>query len=134
MGTFQSFEEIEAWNESRKLARAVRAICKKVHVRSDFSFVDQITRAARSVSANIAEGNDAMTIPEFINYLGYSKRSCAEVRSHLYDALDEEYIDAQEHFELSEITKKICRMLAGLIHYLQSLDPNRKRTELIQKP
>lgn len=72
-----------------------------------------------------------MTISEFINYLGFSKRSCAEVCSHLYDALDEGYISAKEHSDLSEITKKICRMLASLIHYLQSLDPSRKRTELI---
>ena len=128
MATFESFEEIQAWQQSRVLIRKIRTICKKPTVRKDFAFVDQITRSARSVSANIAEGFEALTVPEFINFLGYAKRSSGEVRSHLYDALDEQYITQQEFIELSEITKIICRMIAKLIHYLQSLDPDFKRT------
>src|SRR3989344_2457630 len=128
MATFESFEEIQAWQQSRILVRKIRAICKKPTVKKDFSFVDQITRSARSVSANIAEGFEALTVPEFIQFLGYAKRSAGEVRSHLYDAFDEQYITQQEFSELSETTKIICRMIAKLIHYLQSLDPDFKRT------
>lgn len=130
MATFLSFEDIDAWQESRTLLRAIRAICKQPNVIRDYSFVDQITRAGRSVSANIAEGFDALTALEFIKFLGYSKRSAAEVRSHLYDALDEEYISKETFDDLANRTKKICSMLAKLIHYLQSTDNSRKRTAL----
>ena len=128
MGTFQSFEEIEAWQESRKLLKAVRSICKRKSAQRDFGFIDQITRSARSVSRNIAEGNDALTSREFIQFLGIAKRSAAEVRSHLYDALDEEYITESEFSSLADHTKKICSMIAKLIHYLQTLDNSEKRT------
>lgn len=128
MATFQSFEEITAWQEGRKLVRSVRSICKKESVKRDFGFVDQITRASRSVSANIAEGFEALTVPEFITFLGYAKRSAGEVRSHLYDALDESYISQNEFTALAEDTKMICRMIAKLIHYLQTVDHNVKRT------
>ncbi|MBI3619464.1 four helix bundle protein [Candidatus Peregrinibacteria bacterium] len=128
MGTFKRFEEIEVWQESRKLVRAVREICKKPEARKDFSFIDQITRSARSVGANIAEGNDALTTPEFISFLSIAKRSAAEVRSHLYDALDEKYISQQEFDVLAELTLKICGMIAKLIHYLQSISQVRRRT------
>lgn len=128
MTTFHSFEEIDAWQESRKLVKAIRALCKNDVVRRDFSFVDQISRAARSVSANIAEGSESLTNPEFITFLGHAKRSAGEVRSHLYDALDEEYISAEVFQSLSNQTLAIGRMLAGLIHYLQSLDQKVKRT------
>ena len=128
MGTFQSFEEIEAWKESRILIREIRLICKRETVLKDWSFVDQITRAARSIAANIAEGNDSLTTSEFISFLGFSKRSTAEVRAHLYDALDEKYISNHEFDILSNQTKKICAMLAKLIHYLQSLHLKTKRT------
>jgi four helix bundle protein len=128
MATFQSFEEIDAWQESRKLVKAVRAVCRRPNVERDFAFVDQITRAARSVSANIAEGFESLTTPEFITFLGYAKRSCGEVRSHLYDALDEKYITQDEFDRFAEESKKICRMLAKLIQYLQSHDQKRKRT------
>lgn len=128
MVQFRNFEEIHSWQEARKLVRSIRTICKQENARRDFSFVDQITRAARSVSANIAEGNDALTIPAFIEFLGYAKRSCAEVRSHLYDALDEHYITQDEFDAYADHTKKICAMLAKLIHHLQSCNTKLKRT------
>ena len=127
MGTFSTFEEIEAWQESRKQVAAIRKICRREAVRRDFAFIDQISRSARSVSANIAEGNDSLTVPEFIQFLGHSKRSNAEVRSHLYDALDEQYITSEEFKKRSVHNKRIGSMLASLIRYLQSLEQNRKR-------
>jgi len=128
MAQFRDFEEIQVWQESRTLVQKIRSICKRQAVIRDFAFIDQITRAARSVSANIAEGNDAMTVPDFIKFLGYSKRSCAEVRSHLYDALDEKYLSREEFDHLSDQCKKICSMIAKLIHHLYSHNKDMKRT------
>lgn len=128
MATFHSFEDIDAWQEGRKLVRAIRAVCKRNSVKRDFPFIDQITRAARSITANIAEGFESMTNPTFITFLGYSKRSAGEVRSHLYDAIDEQYISQEEFDALADQAQKICRMLAKLIHYLQSLDQSQQRT------
>lgn len=127
MSTFASFEEMNVWKESRILTQKIRAICKRQQVSKDFPFVDQITRAARSISANIAEGNDSFTVPEFIKFLGIAKRSCAEVRSHLYDALDEKYISPIEFDDISDRAKKICSMLAQLMRYLRRSDTNRRR-------
>lgn len=69
-----------------------------------------------------------MTIPAFIQFLGYSKRSAAEVRSHLFDALDERYVSRAEFDELVDQAKKICSMIAKLIHYLQTQDSRIPRT------
>ena len=128
MATFKSFEEIRAWQESRKLNKRICEICRRESVRRDFSFIDQITRSGRSISANIAEGFEALTNPEFITFLGYAKRSAGEVRSHLNDALNEKYISQEEFDELADLTKKICCMIAKLIHYLQSIENRQKRT------
>ena len=128
MTQFRSFEDIDAWKEARQLLWSIRQICKRDIVKRDYNFIDQITASARSISTNIAEGNDAMTPPEFIQFLGYAKRSSGETRSHLYDALDEKYILQEEFKTLSGQSIKICRMIAKLIHYLQSLNPKMKRT------
>ncbi len=72
--------------------------------------------------ANIAEGNDAQTNPEFIQFLGYAKRSAAEVRSHLYYGLDEGYATQTEFHEASELTRKITAQIARLIQYLRNKD------------
>jgi len=127
MATFKSFEDIRAWQESRKLVRAVCKICKRENTKKDFNFVDQISSAARSVSANIAEGFESTTTAEFIQFLGYAKRSAGEVCSHLHDALDDNYISKNEFGELADQTKKIGSTIAKLIYYLQTVG-NVKRT------
>jgi four helix bundle protein len=128
MATFTSFEEIKAWQEGRKLTWSIRQICKRARAKHDYSFVDQVTRSTRSITSNIAEGFESMTSAEFISFLGYAKRSAGEVRSHLYDALDEKYVSEKEFFTLTEQLKEIIKMIAGLIQYLQTLDNDRRRT------
>lgn len=116
--TFRTFEDMKVWQDARVLVCEIRQLCSNRTFR-DRIWIDQITRAALSVMANIAEGNDALTNAEFINFLGFAKRSAAEVRSHLYFALDEHYID-QEYFQkLCTQTKGIGAQLAGLIQYLR---------------
>ena len=114
--------------------RAIREVCKRENVKRDYNFVDQISGAARSICANIAEGFESMTVGEFIQFLGYAKRSAGEVRSHLYDAKDDQYITIQEFKQHAEHTKTIGRMIAKLIHYLQSVDQTKKRTLKYPQP
>ena len=117
--SFRSFEEIEAWKEARLLMKLVRTYSKRAIEKRDYTWADQISRAALSVMANIAEGCDAQTNPEFVQFLGYAKRSDAEVRSHLYSGVDEEYVLQSEFMEAAARTKKIGAQLAKLISYLQ---------------
>ena len=55
---------------------------------------------------NIAEGFDSETNPEFIRFLRYAKRSCTEVQSELYVALDEEYISSGEFKYTYELDRR----------------------------
>lgn len=128
MTGFTSFEEIEAWKEARSMTRKIRKICKRPNVIKDFSFIDQITRASRSIGYNIAEGFESQTNPEFVNFLGYSKRSSGEVRSQLYDALDEGYISIAEFNDLKEQSIRIGKMLTRLILYLKKNSKPQPRT------
>lgn len=83
--------------------------------------------------ANIAEGCDAQTNPEFVQFLGYAKRSAAEVRSHLYHGLDEAYVSQSEFEEGSMRTKKIGAQLAKLIAYLQEHERPPTKNQLRSK-
>ena len=64
---------------------------------------------------NIAEGFDSETNAEFVRFLRYSKRSCSEVQSELYVALDQQYITRSE-FKTSMITldERVQRSVALL--------------------
>ncbi len=116
--TFHSFEDIRAWQEARILMVLVRRFCKRAIAKKDWSWANQISKSATSIMANIAEGNDASTNTEFVRFLGYAKRSDAEVRSHLYSGLDEGYVTAGEFDEASAHTRRIGAQIAALMHYL----------------
>ena len=45
---------------------------------------------------NIAEGFDSETNNEFVRFLRYAQRSCTEVQSELYMAMDQQYITKAE--------------------------------------
>ena len=76
---------------ARELARKVYRLTNKPRFAKDYGLKRQIQDAAGSSMHNIAEGFDSETNAEFIRFLRYAKRSCTEVQSELYLALDEEY-------------------------------------------
>lgn len=46
--------------------------------------------------------------------------SAAEVQSHLYVALDQEYIDQEQFEEIYEQANKTAMMISGFIKYLRT--------------
>ena len=78
---------------------------------------------------NIAEGFDSETNREFIRFLRYSKRSCTEVQSQLYVALDQGYISLEEFEDIYDQASRTRAAVRGFITYLQKYE-DRKDTNL----
>ena len=102
----------------QKAKEQVVSIYKIFCACKDYSFRDQIQRAAISVMNNIAEGFERKTNNEFKYFLNISKGSNGELRSMLYAALDLNYIDMQNFETLTPRSKEISKMLFGLIKSL----------------
>jgi four helix bundle protein len=75
------FEDLEIWQESRRLNRIVYFAAQSCN---DYGYRNQITRAALSVMSNIAEGFERKTTKDFAHFLDFSKASSGEVRSISY--------------------------------------------------
>lgn len=118
----ERFEDIEAWQLARELTRKVYGLTKKPGFAKDYGLEKQIQNAAGSSMHNIAEGFDSETNPEFIRFLRYSKRSCTEVQSELYLALDEEYISSSEFRETFELAGRTRAAVRGFINYLKKFE------------
>jgi four helix bundle protein len=68
MPLIERFEDIQGWQEARKLVKMVYALTAKDAFAKDFGMRDQIRRASVSVMANIAEGFDCaltLSLPDF---------------------------------------------------------------------
>jgi four helix bundle protein len=116
----ERFEEIEAWQLARELTRKVYQLTRQKGFDRDFSLKGQIQAAAGSSMHNIAEGFDAEGNVEFIRFLRYAKRSCTEVQSELYVALDERYIRPEQFQDTYEHAACTRAAIHGFIRYLET--------------
>ena len=114
--SIERFEDVIAWQKARVLTLGIYRLFESSR---DFSFRDQIQRAALSIMNNIAEGFERNTNNEFKYFLYVAKGSCGEVRSMLLIARDLNKIEANDFAPLYELTLNISKMLSGLIKSLK---------------
>jgi four helix bundle protein len=108
---YQSFEDLEVWQRGCRLTVDIFkafASCK------NFSFKDQIQRAALSVPSNIAEGSERGSSKDFAHFLNIAKGSCGELRTQLYIARKLDLLTKPTFDALIRESKELSAMLEGL--------------------
>ena len=118
MPTFKRFEDILAWQKAREVTKLVYAVTKTGLFARDFGLRDQIRRSSVSIMANIAEGFARRSDKDFANFLNMSRSSAAEVQSHLYVALDQEYIESADFELIYNKLEETSRMIYALAQHL----------------
>ena len=101
------FEGLIAWQKAQELAVDVYHY---FDTSKDFGFRDQITRAAVSISNNIAEGFERNSDKEFIRFLDIARSSCSEVKSMIYSANRLKFIDDTIRENLMQKQKKFLKL------------------------
>jgi four helix bundle protein len=115
------FEDLECWREARKLVNMVyNTIRSSKPFQADYHLMGQSTGAAISIMNNISEGWASQSNPEFIKFLTYSRRSCAEVQNCFYVAFDQEYITENILKKIYNQATKVIMIIDGLLRYLRS--------------
>src|SRR2546423_12063572 len=122
---YQSFEDLEVW---QRVCRLTVDIFKAFSNCKNFSFKDQIQRAALSIPSNIAEGSERGSTKDFAHFLNIAKGSCGELRTQLYIARKLDFL-AKNLFEaLIKESKELSKMLEGLRRSMLSRPVRSKRS------
>ena len=119
---YKKFEELPCWIKAREPCQAIYKLINLSAFKKDFSLRNQIWDASGSVMDNIAEGFDDGSTKEFIRFLGYSQRSCSEVQSQLYRAIDCEYISQKQFDHTYDLASDCRKQIKGLRKYLREYD------------
>jgi len=130
MPTIKRFEDLDVWKESRVLNKIIGSLIQEKKFEHNFRLINQIEGSSGSIMDNIAEGFERGTRGEFIQFLGYSKGSCGELRSQLYRALDRSYIVQKQFDDLLKLVSRISAMIHSLIIYLQKTKINGLRKNI----
>lgn len=113
------FEDLDAWKVGRELANLIYMYGRETVFSKDYSFKDQIQRAAVSVMNNIAEGFERGSNKDFAKFLFIARGSVGEVRSMLYLATDQKYITEAQFKDAYNLCVRESQLCWGLIKHLQ---------------
>ncbi len=111
-----NFRELLVWQKAKELAVKIYKLVNKTQSFSkDFGLRDQIQRAAVSIPANIAEGDELGTDKQSIRHFYIAKGSAAELQTHLFIAEEINYIENEVMEDLVNECKIISVMLSKII-------------------
>ncbi len=122
MATIKRFEDLEIWQEARKLAKEIHIISVETGLKTDFRLRDQIKASSGTVMDNIAEGFERNGNIEFRQFLSVAKGSAGEARSQLYRVFDFGYINEERFDLLRERFENLSGKINNFIIYLNNKD------------
>ena len=110
--------KMRVWQNIDKLSVMVDNLVKKIP-RAQFKLIGQINAAMDSTGSNFVEGYYSSSIPEYLRFLYYSKRSLAEVEQRIRRCYQRGYFFSQEYLEFDDLCIKTFYLTDRLIHSLK---------------
>ena len=115
----KSFEDLECWKKARELREFIRPILSSFPTDEKYRLIDQIIRASRSTTNNIAEGYGRFHYQENIQFCRISRGSLFELIDHFIIAFEEGIISQKTLTDIKEKINRCLAILNGYINYLR---------------
>jgi|SRR5882757_6528802 len=112
------FEDLDVWKRCRDFRIEISALIKKFPTEEKYRLTDQLIRASRSVTANIAEGHGRFHNLDNLKFCRNARGSLNEVLDHLICACDEELITTEQLKQCRGTYEECFRLLNGYISFL----------------
>jgi len=106
-----NFQKLRVWELAKQLAVKIYKLTLETPVSKDFGFKDQVQRAAVSIPANIAEGDELGTNKQSIRHFFIAKGSSAELITLLIIGSEIGYIPD----EVKESIISDCRIISVML-------------------
>lgn len=125
----RGYMKLDVWHKAIELFKIV---WKLVHidVKVDFKLRDQISDAAQSVSANIAEGNSRRSINEYLQHLYISLGSLSEMLTRIIGLKATGQISEEQFHQIDSLHYEVENKL---LHLVESLEAKRDRGDWIDR-
>ena len=106
--------ELEVWKLAVSNSKEVYSSLKLFPTEEKFGLIDQIKRAAISISANIAEGCGRESAKEFLHFLSISYGSAAELDSLIFTSYELGFIKVEKYELIANNNLRIQKMIGSL--------------------
>jgi len=116
----KSFTDIFAWKQSHKLVLMVYKLTKSFPKSERFGLVDQMRRAAVSITSNIAEGFSRKGYREKLQFYYRSLGSLTELQNQLLISRDIGYLNEENFGLLANQAVSVHKLFNRLISKTKS--------------
>jgi len=116
----KSFRDLDIWQMGIDVTVRVYRVAEALPKREQFGLVSQMSRAAVSVPANVAEGWARDHTKEYLNHLSIARGSLAELETHLVISTKLGYVSEERLAELFTTIDLIGRKLNALQQSLRA--------------
>jgi four helix bundle protein len=118
-----SHRDLVVWQRAMDLVVEVYRLSARFPADERFRLTSQITRAAASVPANIAEGHARSTAKEYSRFLAIAKGSLMETETFLMLSIRLGYVTERESGLALGMVTQISKMLTRLRARLRETEP-----------
>lgn len=123
MDHIKSFKDLHAWQHGHQLAISIYKETTNFPTEERYLLVNQLRRAAVSITSNIAEGFTRKGRKEKAQFYRNSLGSLTEIESQLLICRDIGYITQDTFTHLHEKTIVVSKLLNGLIKRAETFNP-----------
>lgn len=120
MEKIRSHRELIVWQKAMDMTVQIYKLVERFPTHERYGLSSQLTRAAASVPANIAEGNARGSSKDYANFLSIAHGSLMETETFLLLAIRLDYVTELDVQPISilvnEVDKMLCAIRAKLLN------------------
>lgn len=109
-----SYKELIVWQKAMDMTVEVYELTELFPSQERYALTSQLTRAAASVPANIAEGSGRGSVKDYANFLAIARGSLMETETFLLLAVRLHYLNEQQIQKTLAVINEEERMLNSL--------------------
>lgn len=113
-GEVRSHRDLIVWQKAMDLAVGIYRLSKQFPKSETYGLTSQITRAAASVPANIAEGGARGSAGDYSRFLRIAKGSLMETETYLLLATRLDYLTILDAAPILDLIKEVSKMLTSI--------------------
>ncbi|THJ23588.1 MAG: four helix bundle protein [Nitrospira sp. CG24E] len=128
--SIRTFEDLDVWKVCRDLRVQIATIARTFPKEEQYRLWDQLVRASRSVTANLAEGYGRFHYAENVQFARQARGSLYEVIDHLTVAQEEKLIADETVTLMREGVLRAVLVVNGFIRYLSKAKTSSRASRL----
>ncbi len=116
----KNFKELNIWRKGIDIVKEVYKLVKLIPAEERFGMVAQMTRAAVSIPANIAEGSSRNSDKDYSRFLQMALGSAFELQTYLVITKDLQWVPEDKVTKLEYNVEELVKMIHSFLKKLKA--------------